>query len=130
MSIPLLIANLLTVLAFFAHTFVGDQEIHLLIGQEGEVSRQYRSTWTMARCGWHWVSLDLLIASVLMAMINFSEILPEEGAITLLLAIVFSAYGLIWVITVLVSPSFSRRFFLLGQWLLLLVIGGLLFLAI
>ncbi len=130
MSIPLLIANLLTFLAFLAHTFVGDQEIHLLIDQNDGPTRQYRSTWTMARCGWHWVSLDLLIASVLMAVINFSDLLPEEGAITLLLAIVFSAYGLIWMVTILISPTFSRRFFLLGQWLLLLVIGGLLFLAI
>lgn len=130
MSIALLFANLLTFLAFLAHTFVGDQEIHLLIDQQKEATRQYRSTWTMARCGWHWVSFDLLIASVIMAVINFSDLLPEENAITLLLAIVFMAYGVIWVATILISPSFTRRFFLLGQWLLLIVIGGLLFVAV
>lgn len=130
MSIPLLIANLLTVLAFLAHALIGDKELHLLIEKQPQATRQYRSTWTMARCGWHWISLDLLAASILMACINFLDVLPEESAITLVLAVFFCTYGAVWVLTVLLSPNFSKRFLVLGQWLLLLVIGGLLFLAV
>jgi len=129
MSIPLLIANLLTVLAFFVHTFVGDGELQLLIKTQAQPDRQYRSTWTMARCGWHWLSTDLLIASILMFCINFLDLFPHESTITLVLGIFFTAYGLVWLCTILISPPFKRRLFLLGQWGLLLVIGGLLFLA-
>ena len=129
MSIPLLIANALTLLAFFVHTFVGDQELQVLISRQDQPDRLYRSTWTMARCGWHWISIDLLIASVIMLCINFMDILPQESAITLVLGIFFTTYGAVWLLTVLISPPFKRRLFLLGQWGLLLVIGGLLFWA-
>ena len=130
MSWLLLSANVLTVLAFVAHTFVGDSELHVLMDGQANATRQYRSTWTMARCGWHWISTDLLAASALLFCINFYDFLPHEEAIVLVLGVFFVAYALIWFVTILLSPRFKRRFFLLGQWALLLVIGGLLLLAI
>ncbi len=61
MNISLIIANILTVLAFVIHTFVGDREIRILEPQETENENfQKQEKWTMARCGWHWVSFGLV----------------------------------------------------------------------
>ena len=61
MSLTILTANLLTLLAFVIHTFVGDKELKVNEPTEGnDENFQRREKWTMARCGWHWVSFDLL----------------------------------------------------------------------
>lgn len=61
MNIPILAANILTLLAFFIHTFMGDKELKLIKPNfASDDNYQKIEKWTMARCGWHWVSFDLL----------------------------------------------------------------------
>lgn len=81
MSIPLLIANFLTTSAFFLHTFMGDKELKILEPKDLENQNSFleREKWTMARCGWHWVSFDLLFASVGLAIINFLTFLKMKN---------------------------------------------------
>jgi len=52
MNILILIANILTLLAFFIHIFMGDKELRI-IEPESEKDKKYlkREKWTMARSG-------------------------------------------------------------------------------
>ena len=124
MNTFLLIANILTFLAFIIHTFVGDKEIRLIEPEKG-IKKQ--AIWTMSRCGWHWISIDLLLASIIIAMINFSNFFLHEQSILQLLTIYFAAYGFIWLFTIMISKSFPKNYLNLGQWMLLLGISALLY---
>ena len=127
----LMTANILTMLAFLIHAFGGDAEICKIrprnFGEESEADLQM---WVMSRCGWHWISIDLLIASVVMSLINFTSILPQEMFLIKILAFCFSAYAVVWLLGILISPKFQMSFLKLGQWLLLAVIAVLLYLGV
>jgi hypothetical protein len=127
MSIPLLIAGLLSGLAFFVHTFVGDYEIRQI--EPEEERKKKRLIWTMARCGWHWISLDLLLATVGIFLLNFTDYFSDKVLLLNLLSIYFLGYALAWLITIIISKSFPRNYLQLGQWILLLVISGLIYWA-
>lgn len=126
MNIPLLIAAILTLLAFFLHAIQGDRELHLNFPAKGsDPDFQKQEKWTMARAGWHWVSFDLLFAAIGMFLINFTDYFPDEHSLLLILGVYFLGYAVVWFFAVLLSPSFPKNFLKLGQWMLLLVIGGL-----
>lgn len=128
MNIPILVANILTLLAFFAHTFVGDGELKIIQPALDETDwANKQEKWTMARCGWHWISLDLLFASVGLALINFTDFFDNEKMLLQILSFYFGGYALIWIITVFISKSFPKNYLKLGQWILLLVISVLIY---
>lgn len=126
MNIPLLIANILCLLAFFAHAFIGDKEIRMISPQpdpeEGYIRQE---KWTMARCGWHWISFDLLFATLGLAIVNFTDILAAEKTLLQVLAVYFLGYAIAWFMTILISKSFPKNYLKLGQWMLLLLLSGL-----
>jgi len=131
MNIPILIANILTLLAFFIHTFVGDKELKI-IEPENENDDKYlkREKWTMARSGWHWVSFDLLFASIGLGLINFTDFLECERLLLQILAIYFLGYGIVWLIGITISKHFTKNYLKLGQWILLWVISGLIYIGL
>jgi len=52
MNIPILIANILTFLAFFIHMLMGDKELRTIQPEKSSddwINKQEK--WTMARCG-------------------------------------------------------------------------------
>jgi hypothetical protein len=125
-NIPILLANMLTGLAFLAHTIGGDLELR---GIQPEISInnwvEKQQIWTMARCGWHWVSYDLLFASLALAFVNFTNYFEHKKTILQLLSIYFLGYAVVWFVVILITPPFPNNFINLGQWMLLLTIGGL-----
>lgn len=127
MNITLFAVNTLTFLAFLVHAIVGTRELTLL--EPDPKSRdweQRQEKWTMtARCGWHWISVDLLFASIAMALINFSDVLPSEEVILQMLSLYFLGYAIVWLIAIAMAKSFKNNYMKLGQWILLLVISGL-----
>lgn len=130
MNIAILLANILTLLAFVLHTFVGDKELN--VNQPKEVdddSFRKIEKWTMARCGWHWVSLDLLFATIGLALINFTNYFNNEKTLLQILAIYFLGYAIVWALTIAISKQFPRNYLKLGQWMLLLLISGLIYLG-
>ena len=127
MSTPLLIANLLLLLAFFVHTFIGDRELRILEPSADNKQPTARAVWTMVRCGWHWISFDLLFATIALGVINFSELIVQEYFLLQVLMIYFLAYGLVWLITIIISKPFAQNYLKLGQWILLWTIGGLIY---
>ncbi|CAM1361319.1 conserved membrane hypothetical protein [Tenacibaculum sediminilitoris] len=126
MNTPILIANILTLLAFFIHTFMGDKELKI-IEPEDDPKHLKREKWTMARSGWHWISFDLLFASIGLGLINFTDYLENETLLLQLLAIYFFGYGVAWLIGITISKKFPKNYLKLGQWMLLWLISGLIY---
>lgn len=131
MNVSILLANVLTLLAFLVHTFVGDREVRSLEPESGSGKLlNLRATWTMVRNGWHWVSVDLLLATVALALINFTDYFSAELLVLEVLVLCFFSYGAVWILSILISKPFPNRFLKLGQWLLLWLIAGLIYLGI
>ena len=62
MNILILIANILTLLAFSLHTFMGDRDLKIIQpATDLIIGTEKQEKWTMARCGWHWISFDLFL---------------------------------------------------------------------
>lgn len=131
MSLLILAANILTLLAFIIHTFMGDKELKI-IQPSTEVNKwvEKQEKWTMARCGWHWISFDLLFASVGLALINFTDYLYSEQTLLQILGIYFLGYSIVWAFTILISKQFPKNYLKLGQWILLLLISVLIYLGL
>ncbi len=128
MSVYILIANILTLLACVVHTFMGDRELKIIEpqpGVDGELLK--REKWTMARSGWHWISFDLLFATVGLAMINFSNYFENEKQLLQIIALYFLSYGVVWLIGIGISKRFPKNYLKLGQWILLFVISGFIY---
>jgi hypothetical protein len=128
MSLAILIANILTLLAFFIHAFVGDKELKIIEPIEANDSNYLkREKWTMARSGWHWISFDLLFLSFGLGIINFTEILKNENLLLQIISVYFFGYGLFWLIGITISKKFPKNYLKLGQWILLWSISALIF---
>lgn len=128
MNTLILTANFLTLLAFVIHTFVGDKELRAIEPtNEIDENFQKREKWTMARCGWHWVSFDLLFATIGLGLINFTNYFKDETTLLQILAIYFLGIAIVWIMTTAISKQFPKNYLKLGQWILLLSISGLLF---
>ncbi|EAY31666.1 hypothetical protein [Microscilla marina] len=131
MNTYLIIVNILGGLAFGVHTFMGDRELHLITPASNDSHwLKKQETWTMTRCGWHWISFDLLMLTVLLSLINFTNWIPHPAFVVQLLAIYTLGYALFWLVTVAISRSFAQNYLKLGQWMLMLLISGLLFLGV
>lgn len=128
MNIPILLASILTFLAFVIHAFVGDRELKVNEPtEENDQKFQKREKWTMARCGWHWVSFDLLFATVGLVLINFSDYFDNEKTLLQILTLYFLGYAIAWALIIAISKQFPKNYLKLGQWILLLIISGLIY---
>jgi hypothetical protein len=128
MNIAILSANILTLFACVLHTFVGDKE--LKVNEPAETTEDKflkREKWTMARCGWHWISFDLLFASIGLALINFTDFFDNEKTLLQILTVYFLGYAIVWAVTITISKQFPKNYLKLGQWILLLTISGLIY---
>jgi len=124
----ILTANILTFLAFLIHIFMGDRELKI-IQPLSDIDKWAvkQEKWTMARCGWHWISFDLLFATIGLGIINFTDFFENEKTLLQILTIYFFGYAIVWALTILISKQFPRNYLKLGQWILLLVISGLIY---
>ena len=131
MNYLILTANTLTLLAFIIHTFMGDRELKI-IQPSAEVDKwcEKQEKWTMARCGWHWISFDLLFASFGLGLINFTNYFDNEKMLLQILSLYFLGYAIVWAFTIAISKHFPKNYLKLGQWILLLLISGLIYLGI
>lgn len=126
MDIPIFIAGLLACLAFFAHAFIGDKEYKLL-RPVPESPDKTKETWVQARGGWHWVSVDLFLAGILLILLATTEIINAKSEILLLLSIYFMVCGFVWLGTVILSRGKINQILVLGQWVFCFVMSGLIY---
>ena len=128
LNVPILLASVLTTLAFFAHTFGGDIELRMIQPEVGINNwAEHQQIWTMARCGWHWISFDLLLASIALILVNFTNFFESKKTVLQILSFYFLGYAIVWIVILLISKSFPDNFLKLGQWILLLTISGLIY---
>ncbi len=125
MNIAILIANGLVFLTFIIHTFGGDREYKKIEPQDNTFSNLEK--WTMGRGAFHIVSADFLLASIALALINFTNYFKDEKLILSILAIYFLAYGVAFLMTLIISKKFPNSFIKLWQWLLMFSISGLIY---
>ena len=108
---------------------MGDKELKVNEPTNGtDENFQKREKWTMARCGWHWVSFDLLFATIGLGLINFTNYFDNEKKILLqIMTVYFLGYAIVWTFTIAISKQFPKNYFKLGQWILLSLISGLIY---
>ncbi|MCU0438657.1 MAG: hypothetical protein MUC49_12170 [Raineya sp.] len=129
MNATLITANVLVFITFIIHTFVGDKEyMHLEPTQTQEA--RFRIYWSMGRGAFHIVSADFLLATVLLGLVNFSNFFQDKTLILQILSIYFLLYGVGFFLALVVSKKFPNMFVIMWQWILMLVISGLIYFGI
>jgi len=126
MNTILISANVLVLLTFMVHTFGGDGS-YRKIEPAPESAKRLRIFWTMGRGAFHIVSVDFLFAAIGLALINFTDYFEESKLLLNLLALYFLGYGIAFFLTLVISKKFPNSFFKMWQWVLMLVIAGLIF---
>ena len=113
-------------LAFLAHVFVGDKEIRYL--KPGEEEPVHATTfWIQARGGWHWVSVDLLLASLFLLSVAITAASNEWSKFLHLLSVYFFVCGASWLTTVLFSRNNNKQLLTVGQWIFCFIMSGLIY---
>ncbi|NQU66540.1 MAG: hypothetical protein HQ510_01225 [Candidatus Marinimicrobia bacterium] len=131
MNTPILIASILTLIYFLIHAFLYDREFKLIEPRIDQDENQFLlSKWTMERCGWHLVSLDLLFATIGLGLINFTDFFENENTLLQILAVYFLGYAIVWLLIISISKQFKKNYLILGNWFFLLTISGLIFYGI
>ncbi len=128
MNTPILIANILTLLAVVAHIFGADKELRII--QPSTDTDQYidkQEKWTMARGAFHLVTVDFICLSALLWIINFTDLIPNEQLILKFLVFYMLFWACAWLLVVCISKRFAKNYLKLWQWILFLIIGGLIY---
>ena len=80
----------------------------------------------LERQWWYVITIIFyLLQRLSQRIVNFTNYFENKKTILQLLSIYFFGYAIVWFVVILVSPSFPNNFINLGQWMLLLTIGGL-----
>lgn len=128
MNTTLIVANVLVLFTFIIHTFAGDRE-YKKIEPLSDAKERFRVFWTMGRGAFHIVSIDFLFATIGLALINFTDYFEETKLLLDLMALYFLGYGIAFLIALIISRKFPNMFLKMWQWLLMLVIAGLIYLG-
>ncbi len=126
MNYPFLIAGALSLLAFFAHAFIGDKEYKALKPQSNTPTKE-KETWIQVRSGWHWVSVDLLLSASILFLLATTDIIKAKAEISLLLSIYFLICGAVWLCSVLISKENHKQILVLGQWIFCFIMSALIY---
>jgi hypothetical protein len=125
MNWPALVAGVLALLAFLAHAIAGGAELRHVA--PADASAKAAEVRLQIINGWHWVSLDLLLAAVSFTLIGVADnIIPHERVFLGGLVIYFAATGTVWLITTAITSRLRVKTMLrLAQWLLCYVLAAL-----
>lgn len=109
------------------HGIIGAKEFSQI---KPDVAGKPLEVWVQTLSGWHWVTVDQLLAGGLLLVIGFTDLLEAEGTLLMLISLYFALTGLSWLITILVSGrKLNRALLKLGQWIYCFIIAGLAFWA-
>lgn len=119
-------AGVLSLVAFFAHAFVGGKELTVLKPAEGQ-GAEAGQTYIQTRCGWQWVSVDLLFFSILLFIIGVSDYISARQEVSLLICLYFLLCGVVWLTTVVINKTNNKHPLVLGQWIFCFVMSALVY---
>lgn len=129
MNIPLLIVNALALLVLLAHIVLGDKDIKYI---EPDAENQKKlEIWIMARGAFHIVSVDMLMITLGLTLINFTSFLDEYRIILLkIMSIYFLLYAAFFFVYTCISKPLPKKFIKLCQWAVFLMMGCLIYFGI
>lgn len=114
-------------MAFAVHSIIGGKEFRYIKPTSGGKAQE---VWVQSLSGWHWVSMDLLLAAIVLITIGASDLISSESTVLFLVSGYFFLCGLAWLGTIFVAgKKVENRYVKLTQWLLCFLIAGLAFLA-
>ena len=103
MNAPLIIANLLTLIVCFGHSIMGDKELRVIAPNQGmDQFNNKLEKWIHARAHLFIISVDYLMATIGLALINFSDLLDNEPLLLRILATYFLFYAVAFFFSVLI----------------------------
>ena len=132
MNYPIMLAGVIVLLAFIAHTFVGNREALSTrprkpqTGDSEEVVTIERN-WVQSQCAFQLITVDLLVLSVFIFTLGATELLPARREFALTAAGFFALWGVAWVVQLLALRRRLKDYLLLSQWAFWFVCAALLF---
>lgn len=133
MNYQIAIAGFITLIAFFAHTFVGIREAlstaPAKLTEKGNVVNfeVVERNWVQSICAFQMVTIDLLALSVLLFLLAFTDILGSKELLALGLAAFYLLWGIVWLLQLLFLKRRAKDFLLLSQWLFWFACAGLMY---
>jgi hypothetical protein len=128
MNAYLLTVNIIVLVSLFVHVFYGDRDIRS-IEPNGENPKKLE-TWIMARGAFHVFSVDLLMYTIGLTMINFTDLLDEHRSVLLkIMCIWFLLYAVCFFICVIISQPLADKLLKLFQWAVFMAMSGLVYLG-
>ena len=132
MSIPLLLAGLLCLIAAPAHLYGGEYVLRRVSTQafpqipNGDASIAKQEL----RFGWHMVTVDLLLSGLLLVWFGLSGLMPGQQGILIFIAAHFLGYAIVIVLLPVLALRRIEPLYRSPQWLLCLLVAGLTFAGI
>ena len=129
MNYPITIAGTLVLLALLAHTFVGVREAlstRPSALSEARDASVIERNWVQSLCAFQLITVDLFVLSVLLLALGATEWLPARREIALVASVVFSLWGVAWLIQLVALRRGAKDYLLLGQWAVWFVCAALL----
>ena len=133
LNVQIFIAGCITLLAFFAHTFVGTKESLSTsprkIADKEKVNNYsvIEKNWIQSMCAFQMITIDLLVLSILLFVIAVTDVITFERVVALLLSGFFLLWGIAWLIQLVALKSSTRNYLHLGQWFFWFLCSGLLY---
>lgn len=133
MNYQIAIAGAITLLAFFAHTFVGIREAlttapSKLAEKESVANfQEVERNWVQSICAFQMVTVDLLVLSALLFLLAFTDIIGQKQLVGFSLSAFYFLWGSAWLLQLAIFKRQTKDYLLLSQWLFWFVCAGLIF---
>jgi len=121
MNYPITIAGAIVLLAFFAHTFVGNREAmstrpRASAGLDRADAKTIERNWVQSLCAFQLITVDLLVLSILLLVLGTTDFITARKEIALGLAGFFALWGAIWFLQLAVLRRKLKDYLALSQW--------------
>ena len=115
MNTILLTANALLLITLLVHAIMGDRDLKAIEPGADDGQGKQREAWTLARYTFHWVTLDLLLATTALTLINFISYIRQPQTVLQFLATYLAGCAAFFLATVALSRPFRQNYLRLGQ---------------
>lgn len=134
MNTPIAIACVLNSLALVAHLTGGTKETlsiapskHVTDDFDAGLLSKLSRNWTQAVCAFQMLSVDLLLVSILLYLLAFTDLLSPARTFGFALSALYFFWAVAWFIQLLAVKSKPREFLFLGHWMFWFVCSGLVY---
>ncbi|MBU1238026.1 MAG: hypothetical protein KJ634_14040 [Gammaproteobacteria bacterium] len=123
-------------LALLAHVLAGVRETMSIrpssilpdtADRISEAAGTLERNWTQALCAFQLVTVDLLALTALSFLLAFTDLIPQQRPVALVLAGFFALWGVAWLVQLVVLKVPRKNYLLLGHWAFWFLCAGLSF---